>query len=150
MDLNLKVLDEFQMPVSASPAEVSTITLPQSFVGTKKTGTAAYLYFKIANADGIIAENSFFCQSDKYINWPVQNINVQTERVDDHNWLLKLTPACAVKDLYIDLPFDADLSDNFFDLLTSETKTVKIKTDEVINDLKQKITFTSVNSIFSA
>jgi beta-mannosidase len=149
IDLNLKVIDEFQRPVSASPSEISTITLPQSFVGSKKTDSCPYfLYFTIESADGIITGNSFFYQPDKYINWPVQKINIQTERVDDLNWLLKLTPTCAVKDLYIDLPFDADLSDNFFDLLTSETKTVKIKTDEVIDDLKQKITFTSVNSIF--
>ncbi|MHB9070005.1 MAG: glycoside hydrolase family 2 protein [Sedimentisphaerales bacterium] len=150
-DLNLKTLDEFQRPVSASPSEISTITLPQSFVGTQKAGNCPYfLYFTITNTDCIITENSFFHQPDKYINWPAQDINVQTRRVDDYNWLLNLTPACAIKDLFIDLPFDANLSDNFFDLLTDETKTVKIKTNEPINDLKQKMTFTSVNSIFSA
>ncbi|HBG78768.1 MAG TPA: hypothetical protein DDW84_08015 [Phycisphaerales bacterium] len=150
-DLNLKTLDEFQRPVSASPSEISTITLPQSFVGTQKAGNCPYfLYFTITDSEGVITENSFFHQPDKYINWPAQNINIQTEQLDDLNWLLKLTPACAIKDLFIDLPFDANLSDNFFDLLTNETKTVKIKTDEVINDLKQKMTFTSVNSIFSA
>ncbi|MFA6175583.1 MAG: sugar-binding domain-containing protein [Phycisphaerae bacterium] len=150
-DLNLKTLDEFQRPVSASPSEISTITLPQSFVGTQKAGNCPYfLYFTITNSDGVITENSFFHQPDKYIDWLVHDMNVQTQRVDDYNWLLKLTPACAIKDLFIDLPFDVHLSDNFFDLLTDKTKTVKIKTNEMIQDLKQKMTFTSVNSIFSA
>jgi beta-mannosidase len=149
IDLNLNVLDEFKRPVSASPSEISMITLPQSFVAMKKTEPAGYLYFTIENADSVVTENSFFYQPDKYINWPAQNISVQTERVDNYNWLLKLTSVCAVKDLYIDLPFDANLSDNFFDLLTDKTKIVRIKTDEPIDDLKQKITFTSVNSIFA-
>lgn len=149
INLNLEVIDEFKRPVSASPSEVSIITLPQSFAQPQQP-KECFIYAILENSETIISQNNFFYQPDKYINWPAQKINVQTERLDEHNWLLKLTPACAIKDLYIDLPFDADLSDNFFDLLTSETRTVKIKTNEIIDDLRQKIDFISVNSIFSA
>ena len=98
----------------------------------------------------MIAQNSFFYLPDKYINWPAAKIDVQSERLDDYNWLLKLKASSAIKDIYIEMPFDAQLSDNFFDLLTDESKTVTIRTEEAIDDLPEKISLTSVNSIFSA
>jgi beta-mannosidase len=146
-DMNFRIIDEFKRPVTLSPAAIMSFSLPQSFVRTQRKSDC-FLCLLLENDKTVIAQNSFFYLPDKYINWPAAKIVMQSERLDDYNWLLKLTPACAVKDLYIDLPFDADLSDNFFDLLTDEPKTVTIRTKEAIDDLPKKISLTCVNSIF--
>ncbi|MDD5134253.1 MAG: hypothetical protein PHP01_02425 [Phycisphaerae bacterium] len=148
VDMNLNTIDEFKRPASASPYETVSFTLPQSFVKVKNPDER-FIYLLFENDNASIAENSFFYMPDKYINWSGQKIDIQTERINDCNWHLKLKPGCAIKDLYIDLPFEVELSDNFFDLLTRETKIVTIRTKEVIDDLSKKISFTCVNSTFA-
>lgn len=149
IDMNLRTLDELRRPVSVSPSGITSISLPQSFVRPGQPEDC-FLYLLLENDKSIIAQNSFFYLPDKYIDWPIQKINIQTEQIDDYNWLLKLKALVGMKDLYIDMPFDAELSDNFFDLLTDEPKTVTIRTKEKIDDLPEKIFLTCVNSIFSA
>ena len=85
--------------------------------------------------------------------WQFKEYPVSARRMrdlDEQNWLLKLKASVVIKDLYIDMPFDAELSDNFFDLLPDGSKTITIHTEEVIDDLPEKISFTSINSIFVA
>jgi hypothetical protein len=45
--------------------------------------------------------------------------------------------------------FDADLSDNYFDLLDNKPKSIMIKTDTPIEEISGKINIVSVNSIFT-
>ncbi|MCX5633079.1 MAG: hypothetical protein NTW93_05350 [Phycisphaerae bacterium] len=148
-DMNLRPIDEFKRPVSVSPNNVTLFSLPQSFVQPQKPQDC-FLHLLLENYKTLIAQNSFFYLPDKYINWPAAKIEVKSERRDNCEWLLKLKASSAIKDLYIDLPFDAQLSDNFFDLLTYEPKSVTIRTKEAINDLPKKISFTSVNLVFTA
>jgi beta-mannosidase len=148
VDMNLNTIDEFKRPASASPYETVSFALPQSFVKTDRLRDC-FIYLLFENDNVVAAENSFFYMPDKYINWPAHKIDIQTERVNDYNWRLTLKPGCAIKDLYIDLPFEAELSDNFFDLLTKETKIVTIRTRKMIDDLPKKICLTCVNSIFT-
>jgi len=147
--MNLRPIDEFKRPVSVSPNDVTSFSLPQSFVQPQNPADC-FLYLLLENDKTLIAQNSFFYLPDKYINWPAAKIEVKSERRDNCEWLLKLKVSSVIKDLYIDLPFDAQLSDNFFDLLTDEPKSVTIHTKEAIDDLPKKTSFTSVNSIFTA
>jgi beta-mannosidase len=148
-DMNLRPTDEFKRPVSVSPDGITSFSLPQTFIQPQKPADC-FLYLLLKNDKTAIVQNSFFYLPDKYIDWQQANIEVQSEQRDDCQWLLKLKASSAIKDLYIDLPFDAQLSDNFFDLLTDEIKTIIICNKEVIEDLPKKISFTSVNSIFNA
>jgi len=147
-DMNLGIMDEFKRPVTLSPAATMSFSLPQSFIRPDQLGSS-FLYLLLENDKTVIAQNNFFYLPDKYINWPGAKINIQSERRDNCEWLLKLKSSSAVKDLYIDTPFDARLSDNFFDLLANEIKTVTIRTKEAIDDLPKKISLTCVNSIFT-
>ena len=147
--MNFRTTDEFKRPVTLSPAAAMSFSLPQSFVRPKQSENC-FLYILLENDKTAIAQNSFFYLPDKYINWPATKIEVQSRQPDNHNWFLKLKASSVIKDLYIDMPFDAELSDNFFDLLTDGSKTVTIHTEEAIDDLPEKIFFTSVNSIFVA
>jgi hypothetical protein len=147
--MNLESIDKFQRPISVSPNNVISFSLPLSFAQPKQL-ESCFLYLVLENDKAETAQNSFLYLPDKYINWPIQKIDVQSRQIDDYNWLLKLRPSTAIKDLYIDIPFDAELSDNFFDLLTDKLKTVTIRTKERIDDLPEKISLSSVNSIFTA
>lgn len=148
-DMNLRPIDEFKRPVSVSPNDVATFSLPQSFAQPQNPQDC-FLYLLLENGKTTVAQNSFLYLPDKYINWPQPKFEIQSERQNDCEWLLKLKASSAVKDLYIDIPFDAQLSDNFFDLLTNELKIVTVRTKEKIDDLPKNISFTSVNSILTA
>lgn len=147
-DMNLKPMDEFKRPISTSPDTITSFSLPQSFVRPQKPQDY-FLYLLLENDKTAVTQNSFFYLPDKYINWPQAKIDVQGEQCDDCNWLLKLKASSAIKDIYIEMPFDAELSDNFFDLLTDELKTVTIRTAQAIDNLPKKISFTCMNSIFA-
>jgi beta-mannosidase len=146
-DMNLKPIDEHKRPVSISPDGITSFSLPQSFVRPGRPENC-FLYLLLENDKTVIAQNSFFYLPDKYIDWPAAKIVMQNEQLNDYNWLLRLKASSAIKDIYIEMPFDAELSDNFFDLLTDKPKTVTIHTAEVIDDLPQEISLTCVNSIF--
>ena len=148
-DMNFRTIDEFKRLVTLSPAAKMSFPSPQSFLRPKQPENC-FLYLLLENDKTVIAQNSFFYLPDKYLNWPAEKINLQAERIDDYGWLLKLKSSSVIKDLYIDMPLDAAVSDNFFDLLTDKLKTVTVRTKEVIDDLPEKISFTCVNTIFSA
>ncbi len=147
-DMNLRPIDEFKRPVSISPDSIISFVLPQSFVRLENPRDC-FLCLLLENDKRTIAQSSFFYLPDKYINWPQAKIEIQSERRGDCEWILKLRVFSAIKDLCINISFDAQMSDNFFDLLTNEIKTVSILTREAIDDLPKKISFTCVNSIFT-
>lgn len=147
-DMNFRPIDEFKRPVSIIPNATASFSLPQSFTLPEKPEDC-FLFLLLEDDKTAIAQNCFFYLPDKYINWPEAKIEFQSERCNDREWLLKLKALSAIKDLYVDTPFDADLSDNFFDLLADKLKTVTIRTKEVIDDLPKKISLTCVNSIFT-
>ncbi|MBN1787690.1 MAG: glycoside hydrolase family 2 protein [Sedimentisphaerales bacterium] len=148
-NLNFKSVDNFQRPVSIGPYDRASFPLPSSFIEPKEP-ESCFLYLSLEIDKSKTANNSFFYLPDKYINWPGQKIEIQSKQFDDYNWQLKLMPSSVIKDLFIDMPFEAELSDNFFDLFENKSKTVNIHTKEKIEDLPKKIILYSVNSILSA
>jgi beta-mannosidase len=155
VDTNFKIIDEFKRPVSVGPGSVSKVLLPQSFISPQKPENS-FIHILLQNESEIIAENSFFYLPDKYFDFPVCNVETKAEKLDELKWNLTLSSKKMVKDLYIDCAFDAvrhgspqaDLSDNYFDLSDVKPKTITIKTDTPIEKIGDKISFTSVNSIF--
>lgn len=145
-DMNFKSIDEFKRPVSVVPEGQTAFSLPQSFVRPADPQNC-FVLLSLENDNNILSQNSFFYLPDKYINWPKANIEIQSER-KDKDWHLKLKSSSTVKDIYIELPIDAELNDNFFDILTDDPKNVIIRTKEVIEDLSEKISLIAVNSIF--
>jgi beta-mannosidase len=147
VDTNFKIIDEFKRPVSVGPGNVAKVLLPGSFTSLQNPENV-FLHILLQGEAQVIAENSFFYLPDKYFAFPGGDVETKAEKIDKHKWKLTLNSKKLVKDLYIDCPFEACLSDNYFDLLSSEPKTITIKTDEPIDDIIAKIALTSVNSIF--
>jgi beta-mannosidase len=147
VDTNFKVIDEFKRPVSVGPGDAAKVLLPQSFTSPKSSKNS-FIHILLENDAAVIAENSFFYLPDKYFDFPACNIETKAERLDKLKWKLTLKSKNIVKDLYIDCDFDTDLSDNFFDLLDNKPKGITIKTDTPIDKISDKITLSSINSIF--
>jgi hypothetical protein len=74
---------------------------------------------------------------------------LKAEKIDALNWDLSLSGKNLAKDVYIDCDFEADISDNYFDLLTNEPVKIKIKTQSPVNEIISKIKILSVNSIIA-
>ncbi|MDD5011232.1 MAG: glycoside hydrolase family 2 TIM barrel-domain containing protein [Phycisphaerae bacterium] len=147
VDINFEIIDEFKMPVSAGPDSAMKILLPQSFASPKRA-ESSFVQILLENGDDVIAENSFFYQPDKYFDFPAMDVDIKTKKVSELEWELTVKGKKMVKDLCIDCAFDCDLSDNYFDLLDNKPKSITIKTYTPIDEIKDKITFVSVNSIF--
>ncbi|MFA5293390.1 MAG: sugar-binding domain-containing protein [Phycisphaerae bacterium] len=148
VDTNFEIIDEFKRPVSVGPGSVEKVLLPQSFA-TPKNNKNSFLHILLQNDTEVISENSFFYVPDKYFDFPACNVETKAERLDELNWKLTLKSGKLAKDLYIDCDFDADLNDNYFDLLNNKPKSIIIKTNTPVNDIGGKIKVISVNSIFT-
>ena len=148
VDANLKVLDEFKKPVSIRPDSVENVLLPKSFTMPQNQRNS-FIHILLQNDAEIIAQNTFFYVPDKYFDFAICDIKLSAKKVDELNWNLTLSSKKLVKDIYIDCPFNAELSDNYFDLLTFDPVNIKIKTDMSLNEITGRINIRSLNSIIT-
>lgn len=148
VDTNLQVIDEFQRPLSISPGSVEKILLPKSFINPQNQ-SKSFIHIMLKNDDRIVAQNSFFYVPDKYFDYEPCDIHTKAERIDDLNWNLTVSGKKLTKDIYIDCDFEADLSDNYFDLLTPQPVSIRIRTETPFDDIAARINVRSVNSIIT-
>jgi hypothetical protein len=145
MDSKLQIVDEFKRPLSISPAGVEKILLPKSFT-TPANPNNCFIDIQLVSDSQILAQSSFFYVPDKYFNFEKPEIETKTEKIDALNWKLTLSSKNLVKDVHIDLPFDADLSDDYFDLI-NQPVTIDIKTVSAADEISSQMKLNSVNSI---
>ncbi|OHB51468.1 MAG: hypothetical protein A2Y12_08635 [Planctomycetes bacterium GWF2_42_9] len=147
-DSNLKVIDEFSRPLSISPGCVEKILLPKSFTA-ENNQKDTFIDIRLCSDSKILAQNSFFFVPDKYFNYTKCEIDLKAEKIDDLNWNLSLSSKNLAKDVYVDCDFEADISDNYFDLLANESVSINIKTKSPMDEIISKIKILSVNSIIA-
>ncbi|HBG27013.1 MAG: hypothetical protein A2Y10_20140 [Planctomycetes bacterium GWF2_41_51] len=147
-DADLNIMDEFSRPLSISPGTVEKVLLPKSFTAEKNRNNA-FIHIQIRGDKEVLAENAFFFVPDKYFNFAPANIVTKAEKIDELNWNLTVSSNKLTKDVCLDCDFDAELSDNFFDILTAEPVNIKIKTDMPLNEITGRINIRSVNSIIT-
>ncbi len=147
-DMNLNIIDEFSRPLSISPGTVEKVLLPKSFT-SEKNQNDTFIHIQLQGDKEVLAENSFFFVPDKYFNFAPANIVTKAEKIDELNWNLTLSSKNLVKDVHIDCAFDAELGDDYFDILTDEPVNIKIKTAEPLEEILSGIKIKSVNSIIT-
>lgn len=127
MDLEGILLDQIRIPISLSPFKRSTpFPLPRNMTRPRNPGQV-FLYLTLRNEEHTLAENTFFYLPDKWINWPGLSIDCLIEPQDLNIWNLSLTSRGLARDLSINPPLPANLSDNFFDLLPNQTREITIR-----------------------
>lgn len=147
-DANLNVIDEFSRPLSIGPGIVEKVLLPKSFTAEKKHNDT-FIHIQLQGDDEVIAENVFFFVPDKYFNFTPANIAIRAEKIDELNWNLFVSGKNLVKDVHIDCAFDADLSDDYFDIVTHEPISIRITTTKPLEEILSGIKIDCVNSIIA-
>lgn len=142
---DFEIIDEFSRLVSVSPGENSTINLPSSFV-RPVSPEKCYIHFALENDSGRIAENSYFYLPDKYMEFPEQEVEMSAEKIAEGKWQVDIGSNSAVRDLCIACDFDAEFSDNFFDLLLPNGKSIIIETADDVDDIMGSLKIISVSS----
>lgn len=148
VDADLNTIDEFKRPLSISPGSVEKVLLPKSFTTTQNP-EKSFIHIQLCGDNEFIAQNTFFYVPDKYFNFAHADVELKANRIDELNWNLTLQSKKMVKDLSLHADFEYQLSDNFFDLLSSEPVNIKLTTDLPIDDIISRITILSVNSILT-
>jgi beta-mannosidase len=145
MDAKLQTIDEFKRPLSITPGSVEKILLPKSFANPVNQKNS-FINIQLCSDSEVLAQGIFFYVPDKYFNFEKPQIETKAEKIDAMNWKLTLSSKNFVKDVHVDLPFDADLSDDYFDLL-NQPVTINIKTKAPVDEITSQIKLYSVNSI---
>lgn len=91
------------------------------------------LSYRLKNKEGVIAENLLYFREPKDMHLPAAVISHTIKNTDEQTFTLAMETDNLVMGLYIsfDDP-DIFLSDNYFDLLPGETRTVSVKTSKKI------------------
>ncbi len=147
-DANFNVIDEFSRPLSISPGSVEKVLLPKSFTAEKNQNDV-FIHILLQGDKEVIAENTFFFVPDKYFNFTPANVSLKAEKIDELNWNLTVSGKNLVKDVHIDCAFDADLSDDYFDILTDKPVNIRITTVKPVEEILSGIKIQSVNSVIA-
>ncbi len=133
IDMHSRVIDQATFPVALGPFSTSRpFKLPKAILQPEHPDRCV-MSIALEDQDSMIAENYFLYLPDKYIDLPHVNITRQLTHVKDNQWKLTLQSNAFVKDLQIVTRQNAELSDNFMDLLARRNY-------EIIVDFKDKCT----------
>lgn len=146
MDLNANTLDHADFPVAMAPGTHSaSLKLPKAIANPKEPNKSL-LNLTLQDHEEIIAENTFTCLPDKYMDWQKPKIDAQLAQIDNKKWELTLNSETIVRDLQITTQKDAALSDNFFDIIPNTDRRIIIEFQQQTPKPKKLIQFKSVES----
>ncbi|MEN6308381.1 MAG: hypothetical protein ABFD91_11550 [Anaerohalosphaeraceae bacterium] len=116
LDMKGGILDQSQSPVSVSPYDVASITLPRDLLNPV-CPEKSILHMAVYHEDHLLSENTCLFTPDKYAQLRPFDLDITIESIDRSRLQYRLVSRCFVKDLEIALDQPVNLSDNFFDLL---------------------------------
>ncbi len=149
LDMNFDRLDHFAQPVSLAPYSSATSSnIPKAFL-TPPSPRKTFLLLTLQDQNSILAQNSFFYQPDKFIEYPPADLDAELTAVDNSRFKLMLSSPALIKDLFIDSDLDITLSDNFFDLVSPAPVVIDIQTPPSCKLKLSDLRFLSVNDIMN-
>lgn len=94
---------------------------------------------EVKDGGNLIASNLFYFNEPKDLNLPEANITFNMEK-SENGYKLKFSSDVLVRHLFIDTPYgDVFITDNFFDLLPGQEKTVELVTDKSLDVAEVKV-----------
>ena len=116
------------------PANSSTMIRAENteHFAAKDMRDKAFIKFTLTDSKGkTLNETLRYFLFEKDMALPETEIKTKI-KVEDGQYVMTLSSAKLAKDVFIEVPFQgADFSDNFFDLLPGEKKTVTVKSEEI-------------------
>ncbi len=105
-----------------------------------------YLYIALTNDEGetIFSKTHFFVKP-KFLQLPKAEITSDIE-LENGKVIITLASGCLAKDVFVEIPVHgADFTDNFFDMLPGEPKTIEISGDGITYEAVKSIKITSLS-----
>jgi beta-mannosidase len=125
----------------------SYLRLSRKEIAAGENENKIVLIAQIVDEKYIVAENLIYLAHPKDLALEKPEIKINIERIDS-GYKIELGSGKLAKDVYMSMEDDGFFSDNYFDLLPGLTKTVEIKTQKEITDLKGKIKIVSLVDSF--
>jgi len=143
-DFQGNTLDEQVFPSELDPTQAMVaVRIPKSKILDKYNTREIYLEAKILDEGNVIARNIYFFEAAKDLHLPLAEINSQVDRTKDY-YRVTLSSNTLARNVYLSMEnCQMQFSDNYFDLLPGETKTVMYKApgedEDQCKELKIKI-----------
>jgi beta-mannosidase len=104
-----------------------------------------FMKMELRKSGNVIADNIYYFQWPKLLTLHKEKIDYSITASSKNEYTLTLSTAELAKNVFLDFgDAGAKLSDNFFDLLPKEQKTVKIISSATENELKSKLKIKSL------
>ena len=146
-DFNGKLYNSWQKEFTSNPnnskviynLDVSKLSSSQEFFTDK------YIYSYVSNGDEIISEKVGYLTSIKNLKLDLPEFNFNVNVMGDYYEII-LESKNLIKNLFVSSSSDYNFSDNYFDLLPNQTKTIKIKRDKFdsMSLFKENLSFISL------
>ena len=119
---NVKSQSEIQVDISSTTSKI------YSKVDLEEFSKADHLLIaKVINGDFVMAENIYYFLPPKALNLPKVQISKEIS-LSNGGYILKLSSDKLAKNVFISLSQDGFLSDNYFDLIPGEPRTIFCRT----------------------
>ncbi len=103
---------------------------------------------KLTNGDGLIYETTRYFERVKDLNLPLPHMTAKTEKVDG-GYKVTVSTDVLAKNVYLSFEnFNGWFTDNFFDLLPGETRSVVFETKENIKDPALELKVRSIRDTY--
>lgn len=107
-----------------------------------------YYYAELYDEHGaLITRNTFLMCKPKHFEWNKPEIKISVKQIDG-GVQINVTADTFVKGLQLEfINFDANLSNNFFDIVSTDTYSVTVETDRSAEDVLKNITYMSIYDV---
>lgn len=133
MDFDGKLVNEQSITI---PVGANTSTFIQSLDINSLVGKASksdvVVNVKLMKGDEVLATNNFYLSKPKEQALPAASIKTNIKQVEG-DWVLEIETDKLARDIYLNMPDqNVSFSDNYFDLLPGEKRTIRLSGDKNI------------------
>jgi beta-mannosidase len=104
---------------------------------------------ELFQGETLLTKNLYYFNKPKDLLMEKRDIDITYTFNDNTDGILKLTSKSLSKDVYLDTPgHETDFSENYFDLLPGESKTIHFKTSLSETEIKRQLVIRTVSDSY--
>lgn len=92
-----------------------------------------FCYSKVYSQDKLVSQDRIFLVDFKHLELPKPGLKIKLQRLNDHEYKLRLSSENFAWMVNVELPEGTELSDNCFDMFPGDERQIKIRTSSRIN-----------------
>jgi beta-mannosidase len=107
----------------------------------------SYIAVQLLSEEKMISENRFYFAQPKHLHFPNPHLTYKIIEKKERTYHLNIQTDLFAKDVRVEIDgYDAEFSDNYFDLDAGTSKMIQCKVPESIKNIEGKITITSLQN----